>query len=120
MAATDLEPLETTLRLLQAQQLARRGRLREAMNVLAPAGTPPGESVLLQAMAALATGAGDYRKALPLWRLLLEREPGHAEARRMIYVIELWQARPAWMRWFWPAVGAVAGIGVVVALLLVL
>ena len=120
MADLGLESLETTLRLLQAQQLARRGKLREAMAVVTPGGLPPTDPALLQALAALATGAGDYRTALPLWRLLLEREPGHAYARRMVAAIELWQARPAWMPWLWPVAATLGGVLVVGGLLLVL
>lgn len=118
MAEAGIETLETALRLLQAQQLARRGRLREAMAVVAPGGVPPADDTSLQTFAALATGAGDYRTALPLWRLLLEREPGHREARRMIEAIELWLARPLWMRWVGIA-AAVLGALVVVGVLLV-
>ena len=120
MADPGFESLETSLRLLHAQQLARRGRLREAMAVVAPGGLPPADPVLLHAFAALVTGAGDYRAALPLWRLLLEREPGHAYARRMVAAIELWLARPPWMRWFWPLVAAAGGLVLVGGLLLVL
>ncbi len=120
MADPGLESLDTSLRLLQAQQLARRGRLREAMAVVAPGGLPPADPVLLQALAALATGAGEYRTALPLWRLLLEREPGHAYARRMVAAIELWQARPPWMRWFWPLAAVLGGLVLVGGLLLAL
>lgn len=117
MAEPELESLETVLRQLQAQQLARRGRLREAMAVLAPGGVPPADNTNLQAYAALATGAGDHRTALPLWRLLLERDPQSREARRMIAAIELWQQRPAWMKWIWPLVGVVGGATLVVVLL---
>ncbi len=116
MAEPEIESLETALRLLQAQQLARRGRLREAMGVLAPGGVPPADNVNLQAYAALATGAGDYRTALPLWRALLERDPGHREARRMIAGIELWQRRPVWMKWFWPALACIGGLVLVAVL----
>lgn len=119
MADPHLEMLETALRQLQAQQLARCGRLREAMTVLAPGGVPPADNTSLQAYAALATGAGDYRTALPLWRLLLERDPQSREARRMIAVIELWQHRPGWMKWFWPAVACVGGAALVAVLLAV-
>ena len=115
MAESSIGPLETSLRLLQAQQLAGRGGLREAMAVVALGGLPPAEPELLHALAALATGAGDYRMALPLWRLLVERDPENAYARRMVAAIELWQARPPWMQWFWPAaitagVAALAGV----------
>jgi len=120
MAESEIESLETTLRLVQALGYARRGRLREAQAVIAPGGTPPADPLSLQALAALTTGAGDLRMALPLWRLLLERDPGHVEARRMIAAIELWQARPPWMRWLWPMVGGVLGVVLLVVLLLTL
>lgn len=120
MAEAGLESLDTTLRLMQVQQLARRGRLREALAVVAPGGLPPGDNTCLQAFAALTTGAGDYRAALPLWRLLLERDPNNREALRMIATIELWQARPGWMQWFWPVVAAIGGIALVGLLLAVL
>lgn len=110
------ENLETTLRLLRAQQLARRGRVREAMTALAPGGVAP-DPLSLQAMAALATAVGDYRMALPLWRQLLERDPANAEARRMIYLIEVWQRRPQWMRWVWPLVGVAVAAALAVVLL---
>ena len=64
MADTGIEALETSLRLLQVQQLARRGRLREAIEVVAPGGVPPADPLLLQTFAALVTGAGNYRMAL--------------------------------------------------------
>lgn len=117
MADTGIESLETTLRLLQAQQLARRGRLREAMAVLAPGGIPTDDPVMLHALAALATGAGDYRTALPLWRTLLERDPANRDARRMINAIELWLARPPWLKWFWPAVISVVAVVLTVVVL---
>ncbi len=120
MEETSIGPLETSLRLLQAQQLARRGRLREAMAVVAPGGLPPAEPELLHALAALATGAGDYRMALPLWRLLAERDPDNAYARRMVAAIELWRARPPWMPWFWPAaltLGALVLVGLLLWLI---
>ena len=121
MADTGIEALETSLRLLQVQQLARRGRLREAIEVVAPGGVPPADPLLLQTFAALVTGAGNYRMALPLWRQLLELDPENREAKRMIYPIQLWAARPPWMQWFWPLVGCAAGaVLLVVVLLLVL
>lgn len=120
MAETVIESLETSLRLLQALALARRGRLREAMAVVAPGGVPPDDLLSLQAMAALATGAGDYRTALPLWQLILVREPDNREAARMIRAIELWQARPPWMQWIWGIVAGVVGVLLLVVLLLVI
>ena len=117
MADAAIDTLETTLRLLQALSLARRGLLLEAQAVVAPGGYPPGDRESLQAMAALATCEGDYGRALPLWRLLRTREPEHAEAARMIRSIELWQARPPWMKWIWPMVGIAVAVVVFVILL---
>lgn len=118
MAESSIELLDITLRLQQALNLARRGRLREAMAVVAPGGVPPDDLLSLQAMAALATFGGDYRTALPLWKLILVREPSHADAARMVRVIELWQARPQWMKWFWWFVGSVFGAVLLVVLLM--
>ena len=117
MAEPSIEFLETTLRLQQALNLARRGRLREAMAVVAPGGVPPDDLLSLQAMAALLTSAGDYRTALPLWQLILMREPSHADAARMVRAIELWRARPQWMQWIWWIVGSVVGAVLLVVLL---
>ena len=118
MADTGIEALETTLRLLQVQQLARRGKLREAIEAVAPGGVPPSDPLLLQTFAALVTGAGNYRMALPLWQQLLERDPENREARRMIQTIQLWAARPPWMQWFWPLVGCAAGAVLLLVVLL--
>lgn len=118
MAEPSIELLETTLRLQQALNLARRGRLREAMAAVAPGGVPPDDLLSLQAMAALATFGGDYRTALPLWKLILVREPSHVDAARMIRAIELWQARPVWMQWVWWIVGSVFAAALLVVLLL--
>jgi hypothetical protein len=115
------EPLETTiatsLRLSQALELARHGKLREAQQLLAAAGTLPEDPLELHALAALATGEGDNPRALRLWRLLLQREPGHAEAKRMIGCIELWLSRPPWFSYI--PIGLVAlGIGIVVSIVM--
>lgn len=106
-------PILTSLRLLKALDLARRGKIKAAQAVLENEGAPPENPVELHALAALVTREGDYLRALRLWRLLLEREPGHYEAKRMIASIELWISRPAWVRLV-PA-GAVA-LAVVIAL----
>jgi hypothetical protein len=99
MADNQGEAIATTLRLSKALGLARQGRLREAQQLLAADGTLPESALELHALAALATGDGDYGRAQRLWRLLLQREPGHAEAKRMIDAIELWVMRPAWCRY---------------------
>ena len=79
MAEATGESIATCLRLSKALGMARHNKLREAQQLLAAEGTLP-ESVLeLHALAALATGEGDYARAQRLWRLLLQREPGHAE-----------------------------------------
>ena len=107
------ESIATTLRLSKALGLARQGKLREAQQMLAAEGTLPENPLELHALAALATGEGDYTRAQRLWRLLLQREPGHAEAKRMIDLIELWLSRSTWCR-FIPA-----GLGVVALVLVI-
>ena len=114
MSAITGEPIATTLRLSKALGLARQGRLREAQQMLAAEGTLPENALELHALAALATGEGDYTRALRLWRLLLQREPGHAEAKRMIDSIELWLSRPAWFQ-FLPIFMGLAALGIVLA-----
>jgi len=99
MADNQGESIATTLRLSKALGMARQGLLREAQQLLAADGTLPENALELHALAALATGDGDYGRAQRLWRLLLQREPGHAEAKRMIDAIELWVTRPAWCRY---------------------
>lgn len=99
MNGSPIAPIAASLRLLKALSLARRGKMREAQAFLAAGGAPPENPAELQALAALVTKDGDYQRALRLWRLLLEREPGHAEARRMIDSIELWLSRPPWVRY---------------------
>jgi hypothetical protein len=106
------ESIATTLRLSKALGLARQGRLREAQQLLAADGTLPENPLELHALAALATGDGDYGRAQRLWRLLLQREPGHAEAKRMIDAIELWVMRPSWCRYA-PAGAAVLSLTLV-------
>ena len=98
MPAPETDLIETTLRLTQALNLARRGRLREAEAAITGGGGVPQDAVALHALAALATAGGDFRRALQLWRLLLQRDPAHRDARRMIAAIELWLARPLWMQ----------------------
>ena len=120
MPAPEIEAIETTLRLNQALQLARRGRLREAESIVVPGGGAPRTPLELHALAALATGAGDYNRALPIWRQLAQAEPGHAEARRMIAAIELWQIRPSWYGFLLPGAGVLGLIVLVVVLLRVL
>jgi hypothetical protein len=91
--------ISTSLRLMKALSLARHGKMRAAQALLGSEGTLPENRVELHALAALVTSEGDYPRALRLWRLLLEREPGHREARRMIAAIELWLSRPPWVRY---------------------
>ncbi len=107
------EPIVIALRLSKALGLARRGMLREAQQLLAAEGTLPENALELHALAALATGEGDYSRAQRLWRLLLQREPGHAEAKRMIDSIELWLSRPAWCRFIPAGLGVVALVAVI-------
>ena len=107
------ESIATTLRLSKALGLARQGKLREAQQMFAAEGTLPDNSLELHALAALATSEGDYTRAQRLWRLLLQREPGHAEAKRMIDSIELWLSRPAWFQ-FIPTGLVVTGLGLAI------
>jgi hypothetical protein len=111
MNGSSVAPILTSLRLQKALSLARRGKLRAAQAFLGAEGTVPENPVELHALAALVTSEGDHPRALRLWRALLEREPGNAEAKRMIASIELWLSRPPWVR-FVPA-GAVALIVVI-------
>jgi len=113
MADVTGESIATTLRLSKALGLARQGKLREAQQMLAAEGTLPENALELHALAALATGEGDYTRASRLWRLLLQREPGHAEAKRMIDSIELWLSRPAWFQ-FIPVGLSVFAVGLVI------
>lgn len=99
-------PILSCLRLMKALALARRGRMRAAQSLLVAEETSPENLIELHALAALVTSEGDYPRALRLWRMLLDRDPRHAEAKRMIASIELWISRPPWVR-FVPA-GAVA------------
>jgi hypothetical protein len=111
-------PILTSLRLLKAMTLARHGQMRAAEALLGAEGSPPENPVELHALAALVTSEGDYPRALRLWRLLLDREPRHAEARRMIAAIELWLSRPLWVRYV-PA-GMLALLAVIVVAVVVL
>jgi len=92
-------PILSCLRLLKALSLSRRGKMRAAQALLAAEETSPQNLVELHMLAALVTKEGDYPRALRLWRLLLEREPRHPEAKRMIASIELWLSRPPWVRY---------------------
>ena len=109
-------PILSCLRLLKALNLSRRGKMRAAQALLAAEETSPENLIELHALAALVTSEGDYPRALRLWRLLLERDPRHAEAKRMIASIELWLSRPPWVRYV-PA-GVVALIVVIVVAVL--
>jgi hypothetical protein len=108
--------ISSSLRLTKALGLARQGKLKSAQQLLAPNDAVPANTLELHALAALVTHEGDYARALRFWQLLLEREPGHPEARRMIPMIELWQSRPAWQRYVPLGLGtlAVVILGVVV------
>lgn len=102
--------ISTSLRLTKALGLARQGKLKAAELLLAPEGATPGNTTELHALAALVTHEGDYPRALRLWRSLLQRQPDHPEARRMIPMIELWQSRPAWHRFVPLGAGTAATI----------
>jgi hypothetical protein len=101
MDATAGTSIAISLRMAKAMSLARSGKIREAQSLIAGDRTIPDHPLALHALASLVTSEGDYLRALKLWELLLQREPHHAEARRMVDSIELWLSRPAWMR-YWP------------------
>lgn len=113
MSASPEAPILTCLRLEKALHLSRRGKMRSAQALLAAEENTPENLVELHALAALVTSDGDYPRALRLWRLLHERDPRHAEARRMIASIELWLSRPPWVRYV-PAGALALGVAIVV------
>jgi hypothetical protein len=117
MPASPTDSIGTTLNLAKALALARSGRMKAAQAVLTVSGGAPDDPIELHALAALVTSAGDLPRALILWRQLLQRDPRHAEARRMISAIELWQVRPAWYGFI--PVGA-ASLGVVLLVIVLL
>ena len=100
--------ISLSLRMAKALSLARDGKLRDAQALISGERTIPDHPLELHALASLVTTEGDYLRALKLWELLLQREPHHAEARRMVDAIELWLSRPSWMR-YWGLV-AVTGV----------
>lgn len=117
MADNPDSAISTSLRLTKALGLARQGKLLPAQQLLAPGSTIPSTTVELHALAALVTHEGDYERALRLWHLLLQRQPNHPEARRMIPMIELWLSRPSWHR-FVPWGAALLTTGVLCGFLL--
>jgi hypothetical protein len=117
MPASPTESIGTSLNLAKALALARSGQMKAAQALLTVSGGPPDNSTELHALAALVTSAGDFPRALTLWRQLLQRESRHAEALRMIAAIELWQIRPPWYR-FIPMGAAILGVVLLVILLL--
>jgi predicted Zn-dependent protease len=117
MPASPTESIGTSLNLAKALALARSGQMKAAQALLTVSGGPPDNSIELHALAALVTSAGDFPRALTLWRQLLQREPRHAEALRMIAAIERWQIRPPWYR-FIPMGAATLGVVLLVVVLL--
>jgi hypothetical protein len=111
------DSIGTSLKLAKALGLARRGQLEAAQALLTVSGGSPEDPIELHALAALVTSAGDFPRALALWRQLLQRDPRHAEARRMMDAIELWESRPPWYR-FIPAGAATLGIVLIVIIVL--
>ena len=109
--------IAASLRLSKALSLAQNGQLAAAQRLLSPQGDLPVNNTELQALASLVTTAGDYERALDLWRQLLQRQPQHAEARRMIAAIEVWLARPSWVAYVPWACGGVVALGVLVLVL---
>jgi hypothetical protein len=117
MPASPTDSIGTTLNLAKALALARSGQMKAAQALLAAPGGAPEDPIELHALAALVTSSGDFPRALALWRQLLQREPSHAEARRMIAAIEQWQMRPPWFQFI--PIGAVT-LGVVLLIVVLL
>jgi hypothetical protein len=117
MPAVPTDSVRTSLNLAKALALARSGQMKAAQALLTTSDGPPEDPVELHALAALVTSAGDFPRALTLWRQLLQRDPRHAEARRMIAAIELWQIRPPWYQ-FIPIGVASLGVALLVIVLL--
>lgn len=106
-------PIALSLRLLKAQELARQGRRREAETTLMEGrGEPPQHPLALHALATLVTQSGDYSRARKLWALLVQRDPRHDDAQRMLAAVDLWLSRPLWVRWL-PAAGALVLAGII-------
>lgn len=108
--------ISLSLRLAKAMALARAGRYREAQSLIAGDRTIPDHPLELHALASLVTSEGDYLRALKLWELLLQKDPQHGEARRMIDAIELWLSRSSWMRYWQLGAATLAALLVAVIL----
>lgn len=91
-----MDSISLSLRMARAQRFAQAGRWREAEAELSPDGGMPADELALHAWAVVVTQSGDFPRALHLWRQLLQRDPGHDEALRMVDAIVLWQSRPSW------------------------
>jgi hypothetical protein len=117
MPAPPSTSIGTSLNLAKTLALARSGQLKAAQALLSPSGGLPENPIELHALAALVTSAGDLPRALTLWRQLLQQDPRHPEARRMIAAIELWQIRPPWYRFILPGAAA---LGIVLLIVFVL
>jgi len=102
------DAIARTLRLSRARDLADQGRWLEAEHELCPHGDLPDDELMLHACAVVVTRSGNQARALPMWRLLQQRSPGHAEAGAMIAAIELWLSRPWWHRYVPAAAGVLA------------
>jgi cytochrome c-type biogenesis protein CcmH/NrfG len=120
MPASPTNSISTTLNLAKALALARNGQMKAAQALLTASVGIPDDPIELHALAALVTSAGDFPRALTLWRQLLQRDPRHAEARRMIAAIELWQIRPTWYGFIPIGAATLAVVLLVIVLLYVL
>src|ERR1051326_4173298 len=108
------ESISLSLRLIKVKELADNGRFKEAEALLAPDGAPPENSIALHTLAAVVTKAGNYARALALWKTLQQRDPKNLKAREMITAIETWMSRPGWVRF--PPAGAAATLVLLVGL----
>ncbi len=112
MATTSTDSIALHLQLSRALAYAQRRQWTEAERVLSDRAVPE-HPLTLEALAAVVTSEGDYERALRLWERLLQFDPNHIQARRMIAAIELWLTRPSWAGYVPYGLGA-AVIGILV------
>lgn len=79
--------------------LARQGKVKEAETMIAENQAIPDDLLGLEVLAVIVTSEGDYARGLRLWEQLLQRDPKHPEAKRMVPAIQLWLSRPSWVRY---------------------
>ena len=76
---------------------------------------PPDDPLSLEVLAVIVTSEGDYSRGLRLWEHLLQRDPQHTEAKRMVPAIQLWLSRPSWIQYVPAFAASLFAIFVIVA-----